>query len=274
MVATNLEMTYHLSGGAGNTDPSLSLGGARSTAAGGALHDVESVLTGSDTNGFRVFDSTLGGSDGDHDDKYVLLMEGGLELFAGRVIDYRASDGRFYLDTQLPGGAGLVTYRLFPKNNLFDNVTPTQSAFGTTEYRAIYLLNNNLVDAYNPQSFFITRLDKGPIEMEIYCSDTQSGFPVLPTIADAEVGPTASQLTAVNADGRFSSPLTFSIGELGSPNVDFPIPLDNDAHRGFFVRRLVPADQQRRGSVAFMIVAEGTSSGQKRSGCIIQFDVD
>lgn len=275
-MATNLDMTFHLSGGAGNTDPNASLGGARSTAGGGALHDVESTFTSTGSAGaFEVFDSALGGSDGDHVGKYLLVVDGASELHAGRILRYRASDGRFFLDEPLAVALGIGdTYRLFPKNNLFDDVTPTQSAFGTPEYRGIYLLNNNGTDTYSPQSMWIRRLDDGPIGLEIFADDNNSGQPTLPAFSDSEVGPSAGQLSAVNLNGRFSSPLTFSIGQLGSPNVTGPRNLGSNAHRGIYVRRLVPSDQQARASVAFLIIGEGTFSGQKRSGAIVHFDVD
>ena len=277
-MATNSDMTWHLSGGAANTDPNASLGGARSTAGGGTLHDVESTITGWDSaGGFRVFDNALGGSNDDHNGKYLVIMEGAIALYASKVIDYRAVDGRFALLDPLPAAPGAVLYRLFPKNNLFDDATALQSANGTPEYRGIYVFNVNGADTFDPQSLYIVPLDPGPIDLEIYSDDNFNGAPVMPTFADPEVGPSPASLSSFAPSGIWSSPDTFEIGEFTQPNQIATGSLKTLAplgSRAMFVRRIIRPNQQRRTSVAFMLVSEGTSSGQKRSGAVVHFDVE
>lgn len=276
-MATNVDLTWHLSGGSGNTDPAASLGGGRATA---VIHDVEGTVTsGAAVGDTEVFDSALGGNDGDHVGKFLLFTTGfpnvtnQQELNPTRVTSYRASDGRLGLAQPLVGAvASGSTYRLYESNAVFDDASPAECAAGDVEYRGIYVLNGSGQALNDLRFYFFLVGDSAGVEWAVSADDTPGA--TLGTIPDES---TAPNLSAMDPNAGFSRPITFSMAEHDQPRslFGFDVDLSAGAQLGLWLRRTVPANSRRRGRAHVVIAAQGDDGGTTvRAGCVLAFGLD
>ncbi len=278
MAVAHTEIIARLSGGGGNGDPTLSLGGALSSI---GLHNAAGTFTSNASVGDTVvFDSAEGGSDDDRNGEYMLFIENGT-LEVARITDYRASDGRFLLDRPL---LNAVTsgdaWRSFAVNDTFDALTPAQCSLGHTDYRGFYWLNNASTRLVN-FSMFLIPIDRAGVSFDIACRDDDT---VMQTIANDTIAPDLGSGPFGTTEGKFSSPrsriLTGGIFE--QPTQDSPLPslqilLSQGDKLGYWMRRTIPPNTRRRDHVAWLVVGEGTDDEgapvDRRMAAVIAFDV-
>jgi len=157
MAIDEKDIVFYLSGGSGNTDPNASLGGVRSTTR------IKSKTFNQPTNitGVTILDISAQSSNGSGALNYYSSSTtlkwtdpGGSQ---GSAVDV-SSDGTYIIrdsDTtkfvivsvtsaSLPGSDQLDTITITdPDNLLWDNIYKTENYYGDTEYRAIYIRNEN-----------------------------------------------------------------------------------------------------------------------------------
>lgn len=283
-MAENFDLEWRLSGGASNVDPDAALGGAMSTVAGGLLHDTQSSVTaGASIGDTEVFDSGLGGNDGDHDGKYLLFLTGfpnvtnQQELFPIRIRSYRASDGRFALERPLIGSvANASLYRLFPVRNLFDDCTAAECAAGDVEYRGLFQ-NNTSGQNLTDHRILMRIIDPSDTRWAIAADDNTGGTPSLPTIPDEDTDP---DIASMDPDASFTRPITFTQAQFDQPKSLAPsgaIGLGSASARGVFVRRTLQPNSRRRNGVHVVIIGQATSPSPVqtvRCGAVIAFDFE
>ena len=159
MAATLVDLGWFLSGGAGNTDPNLSLGGVISTTrfdsqtatgvtiAGVTVDDAAENAVGSGTLAYTVAGQTLtwtppGGAAGAAvpvgTNGTYMIRGGGVTAGYLRVTVAAAS---------LPAGDVSNTVTIANRdNNLFDDVSKAQALAGDVNYRCVYLKNTHASD--------------------------------------------------------------------------------------------------------------------------------
>lgn len=250
MAATPADLRWRRAASAG------SLGGGPST----DLHDTEGTITATATPPTaQLFDNALGGSDGDHDGKWLVMLDGGAALYAGLVLDYTASSGRFILDTPLTGSVGIGdTYRLFYTSSpvVFPSATALQCANGTPDHRVLWV-TNDAGETIDENRVWVRRLNFGPLlAMEVFVDDANGGTGGFPTIADAEAGPTDSQLNTVDPDGDWYQPPSYAAAEDATPSGSFVLSSGNS--RAMYVRRRIPQATKQQSNAAVMLLFEGT----------------
>ena len=265
------EITFELSGGAANSDPLLSFGGAKS---GTPVEELQSTVTANQgPDKTVIFDSArIGDGDGAHVDKYVLFITGPNSLRAGRVRDFRSSDGRFRLEQRLPNtSASGNIYRLFNLNSLFHEVNALQCALGHTDYRLIYVTNTS-GDLASKWQGYLRDTDTGPswggVDFEIFAKE--DGNPIEATPANEETPP-----AGLDARERFTRHLAY----YGTPQSQ---PFRDRAHdlyfgsttwRALYLKRIVPPNQRRQPFVVGMLVVQVLDAGSAPilCGCLFPF---
>jgi len=131
--------------------------------------------------------------------------------------------------------------------NIFDNVTGTQSQTGSTEYRCFYVHNNHgsltLVDA---KIWFV--------------SNTTSGDDTVDMAIDATVAINGTEQSIGNESAAPASPaLTFS-----NPTSGSPLTIGNigpGQHKGIWLRRTVNAGAAAITNNQFSWIVEGETAG-------------
>jgi hypothetical protein len=131
--------------------------------------------------------------------------------------------------------------------NIFDNITGTESQSGDIEYRCVYVHNNHgsltLVDA---KIWFV--------------SNTTSGDDTVDMALDGTVAINGTEQTIANEGTEPSSPtLTFS-----NPTSGSPLTIGNigpGQHKGFWLRRTVNAGAAAVTNNQFSWIVEGETAG-------------
>jgi hypothetical protein len=265
------QITFELSGGAANSDPLLSFGGAKS---GTPVEELQSTVTTNQGPDLSVFfdSARIGDGDGTHVDKWILFITGPNALSAARVIDFRSADGRFQLEFRMLSTSVVGNiYRLFDLNSLFHEVTEAQCASGHTDYRMVYVTNTS-GDAATKWQGYLRARGIGPswagVDFEIFSKEDQN--PVEGTPADEETPP-----AGLDAVERFTRTLAF----YGFPS---PQPFRPRIHaqnfgggtfRAIYLKRIVPENQRRQPYAAAMIIVEMNDAVSTRiqCGCLFPF---
>jgi len=151
-------LEYRLSGGATNTDPTASLGGAMSTdPAGRIIGRTVGDTTPNNTTGVTILDapgSAIGNGTLAFTASGTTATWAGNGASAGSAVNI-GTDGRYILQdsaggrlhisvvaSSLPGGNTSDTVAVSAASNkLFDDITPAESLAGDTEYRCFYVYN-------------------------------------------------------------------------------------------------------------------------------------
>lgn len=81
-------------------------------------------------------------------------------------IKYLYSGGVANTDPNLSLGGAPSTSQI-NTNNLFDNVTASQASLGTTDYRCIYITNDNPTDSFYNADIYVSYLTNGSITVEV-----------------------------------------------------------------------------------------------------------
>jgi hypothetical protein len=265
------QITFELSGGAANSDPLLSFGGAKS---GTPVEELQSTVTTNQGPDLSIFfdSARIGDGDGTHVDKWILFITGPNALSAARVIDFRSADGRFQLEFRMPSTSVVGNiYRLFDLNSLFHEVTEAECASGHTDYRLVYCTNTS-GDAATKWQGYLRDVGIGPswagVDFEIFSKENSS--PVEGTPANEETPP-----AGLDAVERFTRTLAY----YGFPS---PQPFRQRTHaqgfgggtwRAIYVKRIVPENQRRQPFAVCMIVVEMLDAGLTTvsCGCLLPF---
>jgi len=197
-MATLADLNWYLSGGAANTDPDLSLGGAKGAQIGaqtvtGSMPGVSidrsegnstgaGALTYSDDNETLEWECA-GQTPGDAVD---VTADGEYVLFSGAsgylVVTITAS--------LLPTSNDAQTITIAqPRNNLFDDINKDESFDGDTEYRCFYVWNDHATDGLIECATYIAAQPTGNDTIEIGLDDGGVGTTDAVTVADESTAP-------------------------------------------------------------------------------------
>lgn len=201
-------LEYRLSGGASNTDPTLSLGGLMSTHANGQI--VGRTTTGlSNVTGVTILDapnSAIGAGTLAYTASGTTATWAGNGASAGTAVNIGA-DGRYILQDSaggrlhisvlsgsLPVGNQTDTITVAAKaNGLFDNISGSESLAGDTEYRCFYVKNAHPTDAFYDVKLYIGTQTSGDdaIQVGLDLAGTGDGAAtgVADTVADENTAP-------------------------------------------------------------------------------------
>jgi len=271
-VATGAEIVWYLSGGAANTDPNASLGGARSTAAGGVLHFRQATLTSAQTSRQRFVDTAaIGLGTVVVGDDWVLFARGPAILHADRILAFDSATGTFTLERGTPAlAASGDTYRLFHKNNLFDDVSAAESAAGDTEYRMVFGRNESGAALTSPSRVFVRPANWGEaVDFDLMADDNTVNV-TPPTIPNESTEPDASSFFGGGGVlAHWVQP--FSLAGSGAPQVNVNLP-DNIA-RPVWVRRRVEGPHPTKRKACLLIALQGSEGSAEPGAFLAPFDV-
>lgn len=175
------DVQFHLSGGAANTDPNLSFGGARSTA--GANRVIGQTSAAATMTGVTV-DFVVGNQEGQGLLTYVfssnalLWRSFGTTQSVGKTI---VGDGQYVLgsstgymvvtvvDANLPGSDDTEFLQITNSaNNVWDDVSPGESLTGLIEYRCHYVINTHGTDtAYGVRLWVDSQPTSGTLTLDM-----------------------------------------------------------------------------------------------------------
>lgn len=252
-MANALDLSKRLSGGAANSDPNLSIGGAMSSTVIGAqtttaLTNITGVVF-ADANGNNDGTGTLTyNATGD-----TFTWQGAADTVGTAVT--AGSDGTYVIYSGTHGYVAItVTYASLPVgnasdtvtigtplNNIFDDISKTESFVGDTEYRCFYLTNTHGSDSFFGVGVYIALQPTGDDSWEI-------------GLDPAGMNGTA---TTPATEGDAPAGVTFSSPNSGSPlNIGQMDPAD---YHAVWIKRTIPAlssnatanDRARLGIVAF-----------------------
>lgn len=235
-------LELRLSGGAGNTNPTASLGGIMSNTAirsasatglsnisGVTILDAPGSASGAGTLVWDSADETMswspfGGSAGDP----VVITEDGRYAIPG-------SEGHLYVDVDysaLPAQAETDTLTVsIVANALWDNIGKPEAFAGDIEYRCAYITNTHPTDPFIGAKLFIgsqpTGADTLALAMDLAGIGDGSSSGVADTVADENTAPDPSI--------TFASPLTLGAALTAGQ-------LDAGDAIAFWQRRTVPAN--------------------------------
>lgn len=254
----SLQVTWHLSGGAGNTDADASLGGAIATqqiasnattvSANGSAGDVRvylaSVAAAAQANGRLYFrDGNAGG-------------------WSSEVIEADAGSNWVQLLDPLPASIAIGDSVWFFRRDVdempFKNVTALESSQGFTHYCGIYATNSG--GGLSNCRFYLERLDPGPVLHELAASN-DLGY-ALPTIATESTAPDLSSMLVGAGQGRFVAARTYADG---SPDFTFA-----GGSIGMWIKRTLASDAVRNAEDAIAVVCETASGFQSK--CVLTWD--
>ena len=240
-MANLADFLVRLSGGLSNTDKDLALGGAMSTVSGGrvlsqtatdpaitgvTVNDAMGNSEGVGTLTFSASASTLrwtppGGTTGDAVDVSVTgvyAIQGGSN---GGVILVTISSGL------LPGSDASKSVTIANiLNNVFDDVTKTESRDGVFDYRGLYFENAHASDSMVDIKFWVAVNTPGADVIQV-ADGVQAINVALATIADQNTAPATVDFDAAN-------PVDYASG-IAITDLDF------GDYEGFWVKRTVAA---------------------------------
>lgn len=204
---------------------------------------------------------------GDH----VLAVTGSAFGYCAKILQHIDFFGSslLVLDQLLPG-VGVGDYvRLHVLNNLFDQISASESLSGDVEYRGIFVRNETdvVLDA-----------------VKLYLAEPGGGAPVpalaskrgalsqIGTISSEDEAPDVSS-TLSDANARFEHMLTYALSYPGNPTT-----LSNLNQQPAWIRRTVPALSGPQDDIAWLVVLEGTNTGGDpnpiRSAALVTFGGD
>ncbi len=274
--------------GDAESNPDNYLGRFRSST---LLHEFQSALTANQATQTRhiVVDSSRIGDGADvHALKWLLMSTGTNALSAARIMAFDTTTGTFKLDRRLGPGNALAThqYTVFPRNNVFPDVTPAQAAAGDTRFRCIAMRNEHGAIFTNFRVFFVPLMTSG-VE---FASITQAENPLGGAFISRDDGVTdildslGQRFTnpSLPLEDQFRSSSTWWRA-LADAQAVFPVtgtvPLDVGLNFpvGIWLRRTIPSAMRFRRSVAFMLIAisdvGGSSPDPLAGAAILSFDI-
>ena len=274
--------------GDAESNPDNYLGRFRSST---LLHEFQSALTATQTTQTRhiVVDSSRIGDGADvHALKWLLMSTGTNALSAARIMAFDTATGTFKLDRRLGPGNALAThqYTVFPRNNVFPNVSAAQAAAGDERFRCIAMRNEHGFPFTNFRVFFVDLMTSGAEFASITQAETPLGSAFISRddgVTDVldSLGQRAVNPTFPFEDGFRSSSTwwrALSDAQAVFPSTGLALDVGNTFSVGIWLRRTMPAAIRFRRSIAFMLIAisdvGGSSPDPLAGAVIISFDVE
>lgn len=275
--------------GDAESNPANFLGRFRSST---LLHEFQSALTANQDVRARhiIVDSSRIGDGADvHALKWLLMSTGTNALSAARIMAFDDATGTFKLDRRLGPGNALATheYTVFPRNNVFPNVTAQQARDGDTRFRCIVMRNEHGAIFTNFRVFFVDLMTSGAEFASITQAENPTGSLFISRddgVTDIldNLGQRFANPSLPGEDG-FRSSSTWHTA-LADAQAVFPsgitVPLDIGLNFsvGIWLRRTIPSAVRFRRSVAFMLIAisdvGGSSPDPLAGGVIISYDIE
>lgn len=275
--------------GDAESNPANFLGRFRSST---LLHEFQSALTSNqaaETRHIIIDTSRIGDGANVHALKWLLMSTGTNALSAARIMAFDDATGLFKLDRQLGPGNALAThqYTVFPRNNVFPDVTEAQAAAGDLRFRCIAMRNEHGAIFTNFRVFFVDLMTSG-VE---FASITQAENPTgnlfisrddgVTDILDS-LGQRFANPSLPGEDGFRSSSTwhtAFADAQAVFPSgLTVPLDIGLNFSVGIWLRRTMPAAIRFRNSVAFMLIAisdvGGSSPDPLAGGVIISYDIE
>lgn len=237
------ELEFHLSGGTANTDPNLSLGGARSTAGAGANRVISQTASApTNVTGVTIINA-FGNPEGDGTltwdqpgsnifwKPFGIAQSVGLNVTADGIYTIGDTNGYIVIDVtyaSLPGSTQEDTDITIANatEEVFDNVSALESLSGDTEYRCLYVKNTHSTDTAFDVRLWVKSQPTGPDELDISLDSGGLNTTALGPLADEE------DTTNILSGLTFSRPSTqatgISMGNLAAGN-----------EHAFWIRRTV-----------------------------------
>lgn len=272
---------WHLTGAGSmegaQSDPDLSLGNYPSST---TIHSLESTVTTvqAAATRFLLIDSARSGdSSGEHVGKWLVMVTGSTAAEAARVTGFEG--GRYILDRELSVNAQVGDYyRLFTKHSLFDAVSSAESAAGQIDWRIVSLKNDTGV-VFDNTKFYVVILDSGNSVFNIVPQTAAGMNPSSLTLSDENDDPLTEYGGIDGGTGGWLDCPAISMPTKNSEGVPAGIvDLADATHWGLLIRRVTPANAERRRSAAIMIVAFSSRTGEDpdplETGLVIPFDVE
>jgi len=254
----SLQLSWHLSGGAGNTDADASLGGVRATqqvsgnattvSANGAVGDVRVSLTS-----VTSADQAKG---------RLYFRDGNAGGWSSEIIEADTGANWVQLLDPLPTSIAIGDSVWFFRRDVaqmpFKNVTALESSLGFTHYCGIYALNGG--GGLSNCRFYIERLDPGPVLHELAASNDITY--VLATIVNESTPPDLTSMLQGAGQGRFVAARTYADG---SPDFIFAA-----GQVGMWIKRTLAADAVRNSEDSVTVVCE--TAGGFQSKCVLTWN--
>jgi len=244
------EIEVQLSGGAANTDPDLSLGGAISTAAAGANRVIsQTAAAPTNVTGVSIINA-FGNAEGngeltwDQPTSYLYwrpfgaISSIGFNITADGIYSIGDTNGFIVVDVtfaSLPGTSEVDSDITIANatENAFDNVSALESLNGDVEYRCFYLKNTNGADTAFDVRIWVKSQPSGPDELDIALDTGGKNITAIGPLSNEEDG--TSLLTGLS----WSRPSTQATGlTLGN--------LTTGDYYAFWIRRTVAAETTQK----------------------------
>lgn len=254
-------ISWHGSGGSGNFDPDLFLGGQRTNAL--IRHAQVTVAANAAAGDTRVYLSAVISS---WDYAVIYFRWGNAAGWSTRVTDFSIGGGWVDLLDPLPTslaiGDGVWSY-LNTYMNPYKDTTPLESALGIDVYSGCYCVYNNAYGTLSDWRFWIEDLDPGDVTHQIAATNLMSQ--TLVTIPNETTAPDLTGFLTGGGAGRFIDAGNYLSG---SPQAFF-----SAGSLGFWIRRRGPANAVRRRGHRVAIVGEDPVKGYD-SRLILDWNTD
>ena len=253
----SLQLSWHLSGGTGNTNPDLSLGGVRANAR--IRHLQEQVSANGSAGDVRVYFASVNAN---WINSIAYFRDGNAGGWASRVRAISTGSGWIDLVDPLPTSISIGDW-VFGYNKAygvmpFGPTTALESAQGFTQYIGLYCTNGGA--SLTDFRWWIEEENPGNVLHEIAPSD-DTGH-TLTTIPNKETEPDLSGMLSGGGASRWTSARTFLSG--------WPIFNFSAGVVGFWLKRTVPPDSLRNTSQWTTLVGE--TPGGFVSKCCLHWD--
>ncbi|MCP4869270.1 MAG: hypothetical protein GY898_11190 [Proteobacteria bacterium] len=242
-------ISFHGSGGSGNFDPDLFLGGQRTNAL--IRHAQVTVAVAAGAGDTRLFLSSVIST---WEDAVLYVRWGNAGTWSTRVTDFSTGSSWIDLLDPLPTSMAIgdqVWSYLNTYMNPYKDTTPLESALGIDVYSGCYVVYNNAYGTLSDFRLWIEDLDPGPVTHQIAATNWMNQN--LVTIPNETTPPDLTGFLSGGGAGRFIDAGTY-VG--GSPQVSF-----SAGSIGFWIRRLGPANAVRRRGHMVAIVGEDPVAG-------------
>lgn len=275
--------------GDAESNPANFLGRFRSST---LLHEFQSDLTSNQAASTRhiiIDTSRIGDGANVHALKWLLMSTGGNALSAARIMAFDDATGLFKLDRQLGPGNALNNdeYTVFPRSNVFPDVTEAQAAAEDTSFRCIAMRNEHGATFTNFRVFFVDLMTSGVEFASITQAENPTGLSfisradgvtdILDSLGQRFTNPALPVEDGFRSSSTWHTALADAQAVFPANTPFLPLDIALNASVGIWLRRTMPAVRFRK-SIAFMLIAisdvGGSDPDPLAGAVIISFDIE
>lgn len=244
------DIEAHYSGGAANTDPDLSLGGAISTAGAGANRVISQTASAATNVTGVVFINAFGNAEGDgtltwdqpggilYWKPFGAVASVGVNVAADGIYSIGDTNGYVVVDVtfaSLPGTSEVDSDITIANatEEVFDNVSALESLAGDVEYRCLYIKNTHATDVAYDVRVWVKSQPVGPDELDIALDSGGKNVQAIGPLTTEEDG--SSLLTGLAFTRPSTQATGLSIGNLSAGD-----------YYAFWIRRTVAAETSQK----------------------------